>query len=86
MALVIVERSFEEPQVFDDLQAAESAVAWCLEQNSVTFLRSYFAVDRKRMICLYEAPDAEAVRRTQKEGGLSYTRIYSVDTIEGETP
>ncbi len=32
------------------------------------FLRTYFSRDRRRMICLYEAPDAESVRLAAGEG------------------
>lgn len=78
MEHVVVERSFEEPMRFDDLQAVEEAFAWCLEQNRVRFIRSYFSADRKRMICLYEAPDAEAVRNVNRQAGMPADRIYTV--------
>jgi hypothetical protein len=70
METIIVERSFPAPVTMDEVQAAEDAVAWCLRQHQVRFLRSYFALDRRFMVCLYEAPDAEAVRATQRVAGL----------------
>jgi len=82
MATVVVERSFPEPAVLEDVQALEDAVAWCLEQHGVTFLRTYFARDRTRMVCLYEAPDAEAVRHTQKTGGLPFDRIWAARAFD----
>jgi len=83
MPLVIVERAFEEPQVFDALHAKEDEKAWCLELHHVRFLRSYFALDGRRMACLYEAPDAESVRRAQDQAGLPYTRAWAPDTLDG---
>jgi hypothetical protein len=83
MALIIVEREFAEPQVFETLQAIEDGKAWCLEMHAVTFLRSYFSIDRRRMACLYDAPDAEAVRQSQDQAGLPYTRVWVPDTTEG---
>lgn len=77
MPLVIVERRFEEPLVFEELQAKEDAVAWCLDQYDVRFVRSYASLDRLHMICVYEAPDAEAVRRTQREGTLPFDRVWT---------
>ncbi len=74
---VVVERVFDEPQSFDALQAHEDANAWCLETNDVTFLKSYFSVDRLRMICLYSAPDAEAVRRAQTAAEMPFAHIYA---------
>jgi len=77
MERVIVERRFDGPQAFESLQAAEDAFAWCLEQHRVRFVRSYFSTDRKRMICEYEAPDAESVRATQRTAGLPFERIWT---------
>jgi hypothetical protein len=77
MVRVIVERRFDEPQMFDELQAKEESFAWCLEQHKVRFIRSYFSKDRKRMICEYEAPDAEAVRRVQRTAFLPFERIWT---------
>lgn len=77
MELVIVERRFEAPVDFAKVQASEDEHAWCLRQHDVRFLRSYFARDRQRMICLYLAPDAEAVRRVNDVAGLPYEAIWS---------
>lgn len=77
MTLVVVERGFEEPTAFADVAALEEAVGWCLKQHQVEFLVSYFSADRRRMVCLYEAPDAEAVRRTQVQGKLPFEAIWS---------
>jgi len=82
MALIVVERSFPEPVEFATLQAAEDALAWCLEQHEVRFLRSYFARDRRHMVCLYEAPDAEAVRIVQRQGNLPFDRAWTATCIE----
>jgi len=91
MRRIIVERRFEQKPDFDALQAQENAVAWCLEQHRVRFIRSYFSKDRRTMICEYEAPDAEAVRSVQRASGLPYQRIWSAEVFEwtedqGEAP
>jgi|MudIll2142460700_1097286.scaffolds.fasta_scaffold44977_2 hypothetical protein len=79
--LVVVERVFEQPVAIADVQAKEDAVAWCLQQHAVQFLRSYFASDRRTMICLYRAPDAEAVRETQRQAGLPVTRLWTASVL-----
>ena len=81
MVTVVVEREFEVPQVFEELQAVEDANSWCLETHVVTFQRSYFALDGKRMVCVYQAPDAEAVRKAQDQAGLPYLRIYQATVL-----
>lgn len=82
MRLVVVERTFEEPQSFDDLQSIEDRFAWCLETNRVVFVKTVFSADRKRMLCFYEAPDVEAVRRAQRTAGMPYDAIYAVSRTD----
>jgi hypothetical protein len=85
MATVLVERNFDEIGSFDDLQAQEDSFAWCAQQHRVTFIRSYFSKDRKRMICEYEAPDAEAVRNVQRTASLPFERVWTATMFDWET-
>jgi len=77
-ANVIVSRRFEEPAVLADVQAIENAGAGCLEAHRVRFVRTYFSRDRRRMMCLYLAPDAESVRIAQREAGMPVERVWAV--------
>ena len=78
---VVVERSFAAPVAIEDLQAQEDAHGWCLETRRVKFARSFFSTDRKRMICLYSAPDAEAVREAQREAQMPVDRVWAFERI-----
>lgn len=75
LANVMVTRRFPEPADFDEIQALEVAGAGCLEAHRVRFIRTYFSADRKRMICLYQAPDAESVRIAQREAGMPVEHV-----------
>jgi hypothetical protein len=77
MTEVIVERSFEEPVEYGAIQDVEDRGRRCLEVRQVRFVRTWFSKDRRRMICLYEAPDAEAVRSAQRKVGLAFDRAWS---------
>jgi hypothetical protein len=77
LANVVVERGFDEPVTVESLQAIEEAAAWCLDLHKVTFLRTYFSADRKRMLCLYRAPDAESVRLAQQQAGMPFQRVWA---------
>ncbi|HVJ92435.1 MAG TPA: nickel-binding protein [Labilithrix sp.] len=81
---VIVERRFKEQASFAALQAAEDAVGWCLEQHRVTFRHSYVSLDGRKMVCFYSAPDAEAVRETQRRGELPVECVWSAQVL-GDT-
>jgi hypothetical protein len=80
-ANVVVERSFDEPVTIEEIQAIEDAGASCLETHQVTFVRTFFSRDRRRMICLYRAPDAEAVRMAQRKAGMSVDSVWSFRLI-----
>jgi hypothetical protein len=75
-ANVVVERRFDAPVTLESLQAIEDTAAHCLQLHQVTFLRTYFSVDRKRMICLYQAPDAESVRLAQHQAKMPVERVW----------
>ena len=76
-ANVVVARSFDEPTTVEALQAIEDASAWCLEQRQVTFLRTFFSADCRRMMCLYSAPDAESVREAQREARMPVEGVWA---------
>lgn len=81
---VVVSRAFEKPVAFEEIQALEDAGAWCLATHRVRFSRTFFAADRKRMLCLYEAPDAEAVRAAQHKAGMPVEAVWGVQCIGPE--
>jgi hypothetical protein len=77
MAYIVVERDFDEPVDFREIQAIEDRGAWCLKMYRVSFLRTYFSADRRRMICVYQAPDAEHVRLAQRRAGMPFERVWT---------
>lgn len=83
-ANVLVERSFAEPVTLDAIQALEDQNQWCLDTHKVKFVRTFFASDRKRMICLYAGPDAEAVRVAQAQAGMPMDRVWGFERIGAE--
>lgn len=85
MELVVVERTFSESVDFEAIEAMEARVGWCLEQHRVRFLRSYLSNDGRRMLCLYEAPDAESVREVNRIGGLPFDSVWTA-TVCGAEP
>lgn len=76
-ANVLVSRSFDRPTDIAEIQAIEDAGSGCLETHRVRFVRTYYSKDRRRMICLYSAPDAESVRIAQREAGMPVDRIWA---------
>ncbi len=80
-ANVVVHRSFDEPADLDALQAQEDVSLHCLENHRVTFMRTFLSTDRRRMACLYKAPDAESVRIAQREAGMPVDNVWSFQRL-----
>jgi hypothetical protein len=82
MPRIIVERSFDSPPSDEDLTAADIRERPCLHIYGVVRRRSLLSADRLRMVCEYEAPDAESVRKVQREAGNQFERIWAGSVIE----
>jgi hypothetical protein len=82
MSRIIVERNFASPQSDADMAAVANRERPCLEVYGVAWRRSLVSEDRRRMVCEYEAADAESVRRVQREAEAQFDRIWAADVIE----
>jgi len=82
MQLVVVERLFDEPFDIDGFEDIRKDGKWCYDLYRVRYLKTYFSTDRRRMICLYEAPDAEAVRQVSRQLGAPFERVWAADEYE----
>jgi len=78
VSVVLVERSFPQPVAFEDFRGRGAS---CLELHRARFLRAYFSADRLRMICLFEAPDAESVRVAQEKSGLPFDAAWTARVV-----
>jgi Protein of unknown function (DUF4242) len=76
MPYFVVERSFTQPYLDADISTDVIREKPCLEMYGVTWSRSVLSGDRLRMICEYSAPDAESVRKAQRQAGKEFERIW----------
>lgn len=72
----VVERLFETPLSVAALEEKEARLSPCLESYCVRRLQSYLARDGRRLVCIYDAPDAESVRQIQRSASLAYERLW----------
>ena len=79
---IVVERSFDAPHTEADMMLVSKRMAPCLAAYQVTWKRTVVSADRKRVVCEYEASDAESVRRIQHEAGAQFDRIWVGEVIE----
>ncbi len=82
----IVEYAFDPPLGDDAFNAAFMALKPCLEMRGVRRLRSWFADDRTRAMCEYEAVDAQTVRDAYHAAKVPFARVWSGRIFEFGAP
>ena len=81
--IVIVEREIAGPVDPDNMHRMEAAVRWCFEQYRVVYRYSFIGLDNRRCASVYEAPDVESLRITQRSAGLPVARAWRA-ALSGE--
>lgn len=76
MSILIVETTFEEP--FTDALHDEAGrkLDPCLEAHGARWVRSYLSADRLRMVCHFDAADADAVRASYRTAGVKFGKVW----------
>jgi len=84
MARVMVEQAFTEPLTDERYMAFSKRVDPCLEIRNGAWRRSSLSKDKLRMICEFEAPDAESVREAFRRAQVPFERIWAADVFAVE--
>jgi hypothetical protein len=79
MTLLVVETTYDPPLTPEKRQADQDQIYPCMKLRSVEWVLSYESADRIRKICLFRAPDAEALRESFRSAGIPYDRIWVAD-------
>jgi hypothetical protein len=77
MARVMVEHVFDEPLTDERYQEGATKLDPCLELRHGAWRRSSLSQDRLRMVCEFEAPDAESVRQALRSAGIPYEKVWT---------
>jgi hypothetical protein len=86
MATLVLEQTFETPVSEEFLNDTGRRVDRCLEAHGARWMRSYLSKDRKRLICEFEAPDAEQVRDSFRSAGLPFDNCWAATLYSLEDP
>lgn len=84
MSLVIVETAVEQPLSDEYLHDADQRIIPCLHARNIMWRYSLLSIDRCRMICMFDAPDAESVRDSYRRAGLFSRPTWTGDLIKLE--
>jgi hypothetical protein len=85
MARFLVERTFPDRLAIPIDDIGRKTVAQVVETNAgegVTWVHSYVTDDAHRTFCIYDAPDAEAIRRVAERNGLPTGAITEVRVLD----
>lgn len=74
-SFALVDRVFDRPMDFEEVQAMEDEKSSCLTLHSVRFVCSFLSLDRLRMGCVYAAPDVESVRNAVRMTQLPFRSV-----------
>ncbi|GAB4472914.1 MAG: hypothetical protein OHK0037_33060 [Elainellaceae cyanobacterium] len=80
MTFIIVETDRSDPITPEVLDAEGSRALPCLAARNAIWRYSLLSGDRHRMICSFDAPDAEAVRTSYRMANISFEKMW-VDQI-----
>ena len=86
MAVLVLEQTFESPVSPEELTDSAKRLDKCLEAHGARWMRSYLSKDRKRMICEFEAADAEQVRDAARSAGVPFDDCWTADMYAREVP
>jgi hypothetical protein len=77
MPLFVIERNFAEQLDIDALDHAH--VKAVNDDSGVRWIYSFLAADKKKTYCVYEAPNAEAIRLAAGRLGIPADVVISVE-------
>jgi hypothetical protein len=79
MPLFVIERNFAD-QLNLDAQGVDDTNAYN-DDHELRWLFSFLSTDKRKTYCLYEAPDADALRRAAADLGIPADEIIEVSEI-----
>lgn len=80
-SLVLVERFFAAPARWEEFRALQAGHADCFDLHRVRLVRSHLACDGHRMLCVFAAPDLEAVRLANRKAGLPCDAVWAATLV-----
>ncbi|MFQ4139367.1 nickel-binding protein [Nodosilinea sp. PGN35] len=86
MSIVVVETLSTTPLTPENPTATDYQILDCLGARMGTWQYSLLSSDRLRMLCVFEAPDAEAVRESYAKAGGGFDRIWSAQRLTPAQP
>lgn len=85
MPRYMVERAFQEGLHIPTNDAGGDVCRSVIERNGdlgVTWIHSYVTDDKSKSFCIYDGPNAEAIRKVADANGLPVEKISKVTVLD----
>ena len=82
--VVIVEQLFEQPLSDEEHSRLGKRLDSCVELRNGRWMRSYLSSDHLRMICEFEAPDAQSIRDAYGAAGITVQTVWTSELYKRE--
>lgn len=79
MAYVIIETTYDPPLTDDLRSELETKLEPCIQARGVRWHHSFESTDRRRKVCVFEAPDAESVRSALRSARIAFDRVWAAE-------
>jgi len=81
---VVVEQVFDPPLTDEEHGRIGKRIDTCAEMRGARWMRSYLSADRKRLVCEFDAPDAQSVRDAYRAAGVAFDRVWGAEVYKRE--
>ena len=81
MTTVVMEYVHDAPLSDGALKEFVKELRTCLEVREIAWQRAYVSLDRKTLICVYEARDASLVQRVHAMVGVPFARCHAMKVV-----
>ena len=81
MPRFIIERNFAEKLELAALKEGNDRVKRINDEEGVKWIFSFLSADKRKTYCLYEAPNAEAIRQAAERANIPADVVTMVDEI-----
>ncbi|MBD3886794.1 DUF4242 domain-containing protein [Phormidium tenue FACHB-886] len=78
----MVEREYDAPFDKKNWLAADQKLLPCLEIEGAKWMRSQVSLDGQRVICEFEAPDAELIRSAFRRTSIGFERVWVAEVLD----
>jgi len=76
---VVVERELEQPVTLEFVESVFASGKGCLDLHGAEPIASHLSKDGRRVLCIFDAPDAESVRIANHQIGVPVHRAWPAE-------